>query len=228
MIKCIIVDDEPLARQVLEQHVLTAPELILIKSCNNALEAFDIIHKQKIDLIFLDIRMPSMTGIDFIRSLKEPPAFIFTTAYSEYAVQSYELNAVDYLLKPVTLDRFNASIKKFLKQNSNPEPPRHYTYFKVNGKMVKINHADMVCAQSIKDYIIIKTPQANFITHMTMKYLESLLPSTAFRRVHRSFIAGIDHITSIGRNSIELGDVNVPIGESYKIHLGNILDDLRR
>lgn len=217
MIRCIVVDDEPLAQHLLEEHIQRVPELILVKICSNALEAFDIIHKEKIDLIFLDIQMPSLTGIDFIRSLKDPPAVIFTTAYSEHAVQSYELNAVDYLLKPITFERFCTSIRKLLKQNIDAEPELDYSYFKVNGKMVKINHTDIICAQSIKDYIIIKTSNANYITHMTMKYLADLLPSKLFRRVHRSFIVGTNHITSIGKNVIELGDLDVPIGESYKI-----------
>lgn len=222
MIRCIVVDDEPLAQQVLEEHIHKIPELVLVKTCSNALEAFDVIHKEKINLVFLDIQIPFLSGIDFIRSLKEPPAVIFTTAYSEYAVQSYELNAVDYLLKPVTFKRFSTSIRKLLNQHIDAEPETDYSYFKVNGKMMKIRHADIICAQSIKDYIIIKTPNANYITHMTMKYLADLLPAKLFRRVHRSFIVGTNHITSIGRNVIELGDLKVPVGESYKIDVASI------
>ncbi|MGV3686238.1 MAG: LytR/AlgR family response regulator transcription factor [Daejeonella sp.] len=217
MIRCIVVDDEPLAQQVLQEHIHRIPELSLVKTCSNALEAFEIIHKETVDLIFLDIQMPSLTGIDFIRSLKDPPAVIFITAYSEYAVQSYELNAVDYLLKPVTFERLGISIRKLLKQQADAEPQPGYSYFKANGKMVKIMHTDIICAQSIKDYIIIKTLKANYVTHMTMKYLTGLLPAELFRRVHRSFIVGTNHITSIGRNEIELGDMKVPVGESYKI-----------
>ncbi|MDP2415208.1 LytTR family DNA-binding domain-containing protein [Daejeonella sp.] len=222
MIRCIVVDDEPLAQQVLEEHIRSIPELTLVKTRSNALEAFDIMHKEKIDLIFLDIQMPSLSGIDFIRSLKEPPVVIFTTAYSEYAVESYELNAVDYLLKPVTFERLSASIRKLLKQHIDVEPEPDYSYFKVNGKMVKIRHTDIICAQSIKDYIIIKTPNTNYITHMTMKYLAELLPAKLFRRVHRSFIVGANHITTIGRNVIELGDLKVPVGESYKIDAASL------
>jgi len=222
MIKCIVVDDEPLAQQVLEEHIRRIPELTLVKTCNNALEAFETIHKEPVDLIFLDIQMPSLTGIDFIRSLKDPPAVIFTTAYSEYAVQSYELNAVDYLLKPVTFERINASVRKLLKQQVDTGPKPEYSYFKVNGKMVKIMHADIICAQSIKDYIVIKTSNANYITHMTMKYLADLLPAKLFRRVHRTFIVGTTHITSIGRTEIELGDFRIPVGESYKIDISKL------
>jgi two-component system LytT family response regulator len=217
MIRCIVVDDEPLARQVLEEHISRLSELALVKTCRNALEAFDIIHQEKIDLILLDIQMPALTGIDFIRSLRKPPAVIFVTAYPEHAAQSYELNAVDYLLKPVTFERFSISIQKLLNQKIDAEPKPDYTYFKVNGRMVKIKHTEIICAQSIKDYIVIKTLNGNYITHMTMKYLSELLPAKLFRRVHRSFIVGTNHITSIGRNVIELGDLKVPVGESYKI-----------
>jgi two-component system LytT family response regulator len=217
MIRCIVVDDEPLARQVLEEHISRLSELALVKTCRNALEAFDIIHQEKIDLILLDIQMPALTGIDFIRSLRKPPAVIFVTAYPEHAAQSYELNAVDYLLKPVTFERFSISIQKLLNQKIDAEPKPDYTYFKVNGRMVKIKHTEIICAQSIKDYIVIKTSNGNYITHMTMKYLSELLPAELFRRVHRSFIVGTNHITSIGRNVIELGDLKVPVGESYKI-----------
>lgn len=216
MTRCIIVEDEPLAQQVLERHLNKTDGLFLAGKCLNALEAFDIIHRENIDLIFLDIRMPALSGIDFIKSLKNPPAVIFTTAYPEYAVTSYELEAVDYLLKPVTFERFSAAIARFLKHHPKPEPEKSYTYFKVNGKMTKIGHQDIIYARSIKDYVIIHTPEERYITHMTMQYLAELLPHSIFRRVHRSFLINTLHITSVGRNEIELGDKRVPIGEKYK------------
>jgi len=219
MIKCIIVDDEPLAMQIMEDHIRKTLELKLVKKCANALEAFDIIHKEHVDLIFLDIQMPSLSGIDFIKSLKNPPAVIFTTVFSEHAALSYELNAIDYFLKPITYQRFSAGIAKFLKLQLKPEPEPVYSYFKVNGKLVKIGHADIIYAQSVKDYIIIRTAKESYITHMTMKYLVELLPKSLFRRVHRSFMIGISHITSIGRHMIELGDIKIPVGENYKIDI---------
>lgn len=222
MIRCIIVDDEPLAQQVLETYIRKLPELTLVKTCCNTLEAFEIIHQEKIDLILLDIQMPALTGINFIKSLSQPPSVIFTTAYLEYAVESYELNAVDYLIKPITFERFNTSIRKLLKQHIEIDLQPNYSYFKVNGKMVKILHADILCAQSIKDYIIIKTLQGNYITHMTLKYLTDLLPGKLFRRVHRSFLVGTSHVTSLSRNMIEIGELKIPIGESYKTEVSKI------
>jgi two-component system LytT family response regulator len=222
MVNCIIVDDEPLAQQILEEHIMKTEGLHLVKKCNNALEAFEILNRQFTDLMFLDIKMPSLSGIDFIKSLKNPPAVIFTTAFSEYAATSYELEAVDYLLKPITYERFTKSLAKYFKIQPKPEPELTHTYFKVNGKLVKLQHGDIISAQSIKDYIIINTLHGNYITHMTMKYLTNLLPATLFRRVHRSFIIGILHIKSIGRNEIELGDRRIQIGENYKVNVDEL------
>ncbi|HEX8377868.1 MAG TPA: response regulator [Pedobacter sp.] len=219
MIRCIVVDDEPLSRELLKDHISRQPEFHLVKLCSNALEAFDIIHKEVIDLIFLDIQMPSMSGVKFITCLKNPPAFIFVTAFSEHAVLSYELNAVDYLLKPVTYERFCIGISKFLKQHIEQETPPLYTYFRVNGKLIKLMHQDILFAESMKNYMIIRTAEAKHITHMTMKHLEELLPDKEFKRIHRSFIINISHVTSIGRNEIEIGKTKLPIGESYKSSL---------
>jgi DNA-binding LytR/AlgR family response regulator len=222
MTRCIIVDDEPLAQQVIENHINKTEGLKLLKKCGNAVEAFNCISQADVDLIFLDIKMPFMSGIEFIKSLRNPPAFIFTTAYSEHAVISYELEAVDYLLKPITYDRFHTAIAKFLKQSTNPINVPAFSYFKVNGKMVKVEHIDIIYAQSIKDYIILNTLKGNYIIHMTMKYLAELLPDTSFRRIHRSFLISLPHVTSIGRNEIELHKVKIPIGENFRINIRDI------
>jgi two-component system LytT family response regulator len=216
MTSCIIVDDQPLSRQLLTAYVERHPDLQLAAVCSNAMEAFDSIHTKQPDLVLLDIQMPSITGINFIRSLKNPPAFIFVTAFSEHAVLSYELNAVDYMLKPVTYERFCAGIAKFLKVHIAPPPPPDYTYFKVDGRMVKIPHNKILYVQSIRDYIEIVTTERKYITLMTMKYVSELLPSVHFKRVHRSYLVGIKHISAIGKDEINLGDINIPVGESYR------------
>lgn len=222
MINCIIVDDEPLSRQLLTIYINRHPDLQLTAVCSNAMEAFDSIHTKHPDLVLLDIQMPSMTGINFIKSLKNPPAFIFVTAFPEHAVLSYELNAVDYLLKPVTYERFSMSIAKFLKIHIAPPPPPDYTYFKVDGRMVKLTHDEILYAQSIRDYIVIVTANGKYITHMTMKYLSKLLPSVHFKRVHRSYLVGLKHISFISRDKITLGNINIPVGESYRNEIGRI------
>ncbi len=216
MTSCIIVDDQPLSQQLLTAYVNRHPNLQLAAVCSNAMEAFDSIHTKRPDLVLLDIQMPSMTGINFIKSLKNPPAFIFVTAFPEHAVLSYELNAVDYMLKPVTYERFCAGIAKFLKDNIAPPPPPDYTYFKVDGRMVKLPHNKIMYVQSIRDYVVIVTIDGKYITHMTMKYLSELLPSVHFKRVHRSYIVGIKHISAISKDEINLGNINIPIGESYR------------
>ncbi len=221
MIHCIIVDDEPLARQILEQYIQSSPVLKLVYSCENALDALEIISKYKVDLMFLDIKMPRINGMDFAQNLKNPPAIIFTTAFQEYAVKSYELEAIDYLLKPITFERFSKSIAKF-QRVLEPEPSANFVFFKVDGRLVKVQYADIITVQSIKDYLIIKTQDKSYITHMTMKYLVDLLPANQFRQVHRSYMVSIAHITAIGTSEMALGSTIVPIGKSFKNNLSDI------
>jgi DNA-binding LytR/AlgR family response regulator len=220
MIKCLIVDDEPLALDVLESHISAFPQLQLIRRCRNALEAFDALHTEYIDLVFLDIQMPSITGIDFISSLKEPPRVIFTTAYAEYAITGFELDAIDYLLKPITFERFTKSINKLLQlKQPDPETSKNYTYFKVSGNLVKIMHTDLLIVKSVKDYLLLKTKQGNHLTHMTMKHLETLLPLEMFIRVHRSYLVNRQAITLLGRQHLQVGDEQVPVSENYRHNL---------
>lgn len=217
MINCIIVDDEPLARDILEGHILKQPNLCLSAKCGNAVEAFELIHKEPIDLMFLDIKMPGISGIDFLKSLKMPPKVVFCTAYSEYAVTGFEMDAVDYLLKPVTYERFQKCMNKlFNLRVSEGLSVSEYTYFKVAGKLVKINHDQLVYAQSVKDYILIQTSTGSHLTHMTMKALEQLLPATTFLRVHRSYLVNKLHVEVIGKTSLKVAGEEIPVGENYR------------
>ena len=216
MVKCIIVDDEPLAQQVLQTYIDQTTGLSLAGSFANALEAFRFLSIEEVDLMFLDIKMPALNGVDFVKTLRNPPPVIFTTAFSEFAVASYELDAVDYLLKPITYDRFQKSINKFFKQNTVADTSLSYTYFKVDCKLVKIEHESFIYAKYIKDYVVIFTTKGNYITHMTMKYLAELLPSTAFQRVHRSYLIGVKYISGLDSQKLYLGEIAVPIGDSFK------------
>jgi DNA-binding LytR/AlgR family response regulator len=217
MIKCIIIDDEPLAQDVLESHIAAFPQLQLVRRCRNALEAFDALHAEQTDLVFLDIQMPAISGIDFIRSLKDPPKVIFTTAYAEYAITAFELDAIDYLLKPITIERFTKSINKLLQlKQPETEAVKNYTYFKVAGNLVKIMHTDLLLVKSVKDYLLLKTKQGNYLTHMTMKNLETLLPAEMFMRVHRSFLVNRQAITVLGRHYLQVGDEQIPVSENYR------------
>ncbi|MEE1947128.1 LytTR family DNA-binding domain-containing protein [Pedobacter sp. KR3-3] len=216
MINCLIVDDEPLAQEILTTYVQGTSVLRLVKTCNTALEAFEVLHQEKIDLLFLDIKMPGLSGIDLIKSLKNPPAVIFTTAYSEYAAASYDLEAVDYLLKPITQERFDKALAKFLKLQPEATTAPNFTYFKVSGKLVKVLHADILYAQSIKDYILLHTLNGNHIVHMTMKYLGELLPEKEFVRVHRSYLVNRAVVTVIGKTHLCINETEIPIGEHYR------------
>lgn len=226
MISCLIVDDEPLAQDILETYVQGVATLRLVKKCSTALTAFEVLHQEQIDLMFLDVKMPGLNGIDFIRSLKNPPAVIFTTAFSEYAAQSYDLEAVDYLLKPITQERFDKALAKFFKSQPTVEETKDYTYFKVSGKLIKVMHMEILYAQSIKDYLLLHTLQANLIVHMTMKYLSELLPQAQFIRVHRSYLVNCAMISTIGKNQLYLSEVEIPVGDSYRAELMQFKDGL--
>lgn len=217
MIRCIIVDDEPLAQEILETYVGQHKRLLLIKTCSNALEAFNVLHNEQVDLILLDIKMPGISGLDFVRSLKNPPAVIFTTAFANYAVTGFELDAVDYLLKPIVYERFEKAIDKLLKTyRPEIEKSKDYTYFKISGKLIKIYHCDLLYARCVKDYISLVTKNGNFITHMTMKYLTELLSADLFVRVHRSYLVNRNEVERIEKNNLKIGPELIPIGENYK------------
>jgi two-component system LytT family response regulator len=223
MMNCIIVDDEPLAQEVLEHFIGRSAGLQLVKKCSNALEAFKVLHDQSIDVIFLDIKMPGINGLDFIRSLKDPPAVIFTTAFADHAVTGFELEAVDYLLKPITYERFEKSIHRLLKiHKPEPEAQKEYTYFKVSGQLIKVLHSELKYAQSVKDYILLCTTSGNHLTHMTMKYLHSLLPSPPFVRVHRSYLVNETFIQVIDKKTIKIGKQEIPVGEHYRDNIEKI------
>jgi DNA-binding LytR/AlgR family response regulator len=226
MIRCIIVDDEPLAQEILEAHINRFGQVALFAKCPNALEAFTILHKEPIDLMFLDIRMPSINGIDFLRSLKSPPKVIFTTAYSEYALTGFELDGIDYLLKPITYERFEKSMKKLFRAYPDEKTQsKQYTYFKVSGKLVKVLHTELLYAQSVKDYILLKTSKGNLLTHMTMKSLTELLPRDVFERVHRSYLVNTNYIDVIDKSFLKVAGTEIAIGENYRENLQGIRRD---
>lgn len=229
--RCIIIDDEPLAQEVLKTLIELNQNLSLVATCGNALEAYQVLQKEtNIDLLFLDIQMPQLTGIDFLKSLKNPPLTIFTTAYPQYAAESYDLNVVDYLLKPISLDRFNAAVLKAKTQHdtinsanlekataySTPTPAEDFIFVKADKKLVKINFDDILFVEGLKDYVIIRTTQGRVITLQTMKSLEEKLPHDRFKRIHRSYIVAILKIDAIDGNSVELAKQILPIGKNYK------------
>ncbi|HEX2846143.1 MAG TPA: response regulator [Chitinophagaceae bacterium] len=220
MIRCIIVDDEPLAQEVLEAHIKRFGRLEIFAKCPNALEAFKVLHKENIELMFLDIRMPAINGIEFLKSLKSPPKVIFTTAYSEYALTGFELDGIDYLLKPISYERFEKSMEKLFRIYPDEKiQQKQYTYFKVSGKLVKVMHTELLYAQSVKDYILLKTTKGNLLTYMTMKNLAGLLPADTFTRVHRSYLVNMNYIEVMDKNILNVAGTNIAIGENYRANL---------
>lgn len=214
---CLIVDDEPLARKVIEKHLQSFPQLKVQGSAENAIGAFEMLQTQNIHLIFLDIQMPSINGLQLIRSMKNPPAVIFTTAYAEYAAESYNLDAIDYVVKPVSFERFERSIDKFLK-TIQPEPAeeKKFLLVKHEGRLIKILFEQILYIESRKDYLIIRTATQAYIKHMTMKSIENLLPEPQFKRVHRSFIIACNAIAGMYNSAFEINKKLIPIGEKYR------------
>jgi DNA-binding LytR/AlgR family response regulator len=234
MIKTIIVDDEPLALEVLEALISNMPNLQLVAKCENAFEANEVLQNNKIDLMFLDIQMPQLNGVDFLKSLAHPPHVVFTTAFPEFAVEGFELNAIDYLLKPISMDRFLKAVNKVsdkmgAKSAENEEVAEQFFFVKADKKLVKINFDDIVYVEGLKDYVIIKTESTRVITLQTMKSLEEKLPSQSFKRIHRSFIVNMDKIQALDGNMVEViekGQVkHLPIGKNYRDELLDKVND---
>ncbi|MFX3625777.1 MAG: LytR/AlgR family response regulator transcription factor [bacterium] len=227
-ISCLIVDDEPLAQDVLHNYIKQTPQLELVGICNNAIEALEKMKHNIVDLIFLDIEMPEISGVDFLRSLKDPPIAIFTTAYQNYAVEGYELNAIDYLLKPFSKERFIKAVKKaeelliLLEEHSQKEDD--YIFIKADQKLQKVYYNDIYYIEALADYVKIHTPEKRFITLQTMKNMEAKLPDKYFRRVHRSYIVALDKIESLVGSALEIQDQKIPIGKNYKEAFFEALD----
>ncbi len=229
-VRCLILDDEPLALDVLEDYIRQFPHLQLVKRLSNPVEAISYLKNNPVDLLFLDITMPVMNGISLLKTLTSPPAVILTTAYRDYAVESYDLNVLDYLLKPISLERFVIAINKYSpKKQLQPaiapvaKNDDGFIYFKSNKKMVKIFMKDILWIESMKDYVKIKTDDQTLISYERISYLEEKLPEDMFVRIHRSFIVATRHIQSFTATTIQIGGTELPIGRLYK---KDVLDQL--
>jgi DNA-binding LytR/AlgR family response regulator len=235
-LRCLIVDDEPLALDVLETFVERLDNLELVCRCHNAVEAYTCLQTEHIDLIFLDIQMPKLTGIEFMKTLTNPPKVIFTTAYRDYALDSYELNAVDYLLKPISFERFLKAVAKVTPAEPKgiaaiPVAPAHpetdykdaFIYLKADKKMVKVMLSDILYIESLKDYIRVKTETKEIISYQKISFLEEKLPAGKFLRIHRSFIIALDKIQAFSATAVDIGKNEIPIGRFYKNEVLQVL-----
>jgi len=237
-IHCLIIDDEPPAREILKQHIAGVEALELAGTCSNAVEAVSFLKEHPVDLLLLDIQMPQLLGTNFIRTLKNPPKVIFTTAFRKYAVEGFELDAVDYLLKPISFERFLKAVNKVLqlnissaqamptsatKEKQNGES-NSFLYFRAERKMVKVFFRDILYVEGLKDYIRIVTDNKTIVTKYVLSTLEEMLPANEFLRIHKSYIVAIYKIDSYNADTIHIAKHELPIGRLYKFDVNRVLN----
>ena len=213
---CLVVDDEPVARDILRTYIDDTPQLSLVAECESAIKAMEILKSNPVDLIFLDINMPKLSGINFLKTVSNPPKVILTTAYSEYALEGYELDVVDYLLKPFSFERFLKAVNKASPHSSVPSVNEHFVVVKADGKSYRINETDILFVESMGDYITLNTSEYKLTFNQTMKSFAEELHSDYFLRVHKSFLVSLNKIDFVEGNMISIGAKKIPIGNSYK------------
>lgn len=232
-IKCLLVDDEPLALDALESLMEKIPEVEIAGKCQNAVDALQVIHARKIDLLLLDIHMPELTGIEMLKSLSHSPSVIFTTAYREYAVEAFELDVIDYLVKPISLEKLIRSINRYHDRTSQ-KPGTQYPASKTamdtitiysDKKNYRVNTASILYIEGLKDYARIHTDNGRLITRQTLKKLEDILPADQFIRVHRSFIVPVHRLDSWTTYSVTIKDKEIPVGRTYRKSVMGLLEN---
>jgi DNA-binding LytR/AlgR family response regulator len=228
-LRCLLVDDEPPALKILESYIASMDNMEMAGKCFNAFDAIKVLQQKPIDLIFLDIKLPSLLGTEFLRTLRNPPKVIFTSAYKEYAVEGFELDAVDYLLKPFSLERFIRAVNKVTSNNNELLAPVQenavinqdtFLYFRVDRKMVKVMLDEVVYIESLKDYVkIVRVQQKPLIVKKSISSVEEMLPSNLFVRIHRSFIIALKKVTAFTQSDVEINGIEIPIGKLYSHHV---------
>ena len=235
--RCLIVDDEPLAIDAITLLLEKFPNVEVVGTCEDTFQAQEILRNTQVELIFLDIQMPEVTGLNFLRSLQDPPPVIFTTAHRQYAVEAFELDVVDYLLKPISQQRLMKALDKYYHVAagrrpasgpvSSPESSDHM-YVRADRKMVRVRFDDILFIEGLKDYVHIITKEKNIITRLTMNELEKALPAGHFLRIHRSYIVALSKITAFNQHDVEVGKEELPIGRSYRDEVLKKLDEEAR
>ncbi len=228
MINCLVVDDEPIAREGILEYIRQIDYLNPVAQCKSAAEAAGVLQRNKIDLIFIDIQMPKLSGIEFVKALANPPLIIFTTAYSEYALEGFELDVVDYLLKPISFARFLKSVEKVQNylhaRNKDLSITRDFFFIKCNGKIEKILMDDVIYIEAMANYVIIHTRIKKYITYLTFSGIEEQLPSDLFVRVHKSFLVAISSIQTIDGNEVITGSMRLPLSKNYRSEVMRRID----
>lgn len=233
--RCLIVDDEPLARELIRGHVEKLENFEIVAECSDAMKALNVLREKQVDLMFMDIQMPQITGIEFLKTLKHPPKVIITTAYREYALEGFELDVADYLLKPITFERFLKAVNKYYQMiqddvqvvaNSGSEkmPEESFIYIKENKKVVKVFLSEIKYIEGLSEYVQLFTDKRKIITKTSMTLMEEKLPSENFLRIHKSYIVSIHKIEAFTANTIEIQGKELPIGRSFKNAVLNALN----
>lgn len=225
-LNCVIVEDEPLARNLMVEYVRKVPSLNLIEACSSPLAAIEVLRSNPVDLLFLDVQMPELTGISLLKVLQKKPLVILTTAYSEYAMEGYELDVADYLLKPITFERFLRAVDKVTQRLEGKQTPpvdkpavdagNQFVFVKDGTKLVKVQLSDILYIEGLKDYVSIHTKQQKIVSLQRMKALEEQLPSNEFIRIHNSYIVALKAIEVVHRGEVQVGGALLPIGETFK------------
>jgi DNA-binding LytR/AlgR family response regulator len=236
-ITCLIVDDEPLARNLLTDYVSKVSSLQLLQACASPLAAIEVLRSNPVDLLFLDIQMPEITGISLLRTLQKRPLVVLTTAYSEYALEGYDLDVVDYLLKPVTFERFLRAVEKAGQRltpsttppsvqapRTEPTEQQPFVFVKDGTKLVKVRWADILYVEGLKDYVTIHTRQQKIVTLQRLKTLEEQLPTDKFIRIHHSYIVAVDAIDVVHKGEVQIGNVTLPVSDSYRKQFKDFTD----
>lgn len=233
--KCLIIDDEPLARDLVRNHLEKLDNFEIVAECGDAMKALQVLRNQQVDLMFMDIQMPQITGIEFLKTLKNPPRVIITTAFREYAIEGFELDVVDFLLKPITFERFIKSINKYFQVtsengnngdsvSSSPSTPEEsFIYVKENKRVIKLLLNEILYIEGLSEYVKIYTANKKIVTKTSMTNMEDKLPDDAFMRIHKSYIVSLNKIEAFTSTSIELAGKELPIGRSYKNKVSQVL-----
>jgi two-component system, LytTR family, response regulator len=224
-IQCILVDDEPLARELVSRYINHLSGWQLKASCRSVAEAYEALYQNDIDVIFLDINMPNKTGIEFLSTLKNPPLVVFTTAYAEYAAKAFDLKAVDYLVKPITEERFREAIEKIEQVKLSPQttsittPKTDHIFLKQDSRLVKVLFDDILYAEALKDFSKVYLKEKSMLVSAHLKMMEDMLPQSRFLRIHRSYLVALEKISAVQGNLVEIGKQQLPIGTTYKDEL---------
>ncbi len=232
-LNCVIVEDEPLARNLMIDYVKKVPTLNLVEACSSPVAVIDVLRNNPVDIMFLDVQMPELTGISLLKILQKKPLVVLTTAYSEYALEGYELDVADYLLKPITFERFlravdkvtqRLEVKQTVPEKTTEETTRPFVFVKDGTKLVKIRLEDILYVEGLKDYVTIHTKTQKIVSLQRLKVLEDQLPADEFIRIHNSFIVALNAIDAIHKGDVQIREVMLPIGETYKKSFRDFID----